>query len=261
MTQINVVKEQQNLVSKELIGIICNIVGLEQDEIQVNTELLNMGFDSLLLLTFSKQIIIKYGVEIPLNIFFLELNTIEKITNYILDNIQYTLKVEESEEKETFIQDIKEQQTEYMEIEENNFSNISDLKAIFDKQFEIVNEQNIILKQMLNGWKKKHQIRESKVEVKKCLVNKKADYYVPYQKMDLEQSKLTELELSYIKDIEQRYIGRTKKSKDNIQHFRAVYANARNSAGFNRLYKEMLYQVIAVRQKGQSSLIWMEMRF
>ena len=62
-----------------------------------------MGFDSLLLLTFSKQIIIKYGVEIPLNIFFLELNTIEKITNYILDNIQYTLKVEESEEKETFL--------------------------------------------------------------------------------------------------------------------------------------------------------------
>ncbi len=254
MTQINVVKEQQNLVSKELIGIICNIVGLEQDEIQVNTELLNMGFDSLLLLTFSKQIIIKYGVEIPLNIFFLELNTIEKITNYILDNIQYTLKVEESEEKETFIQDIKEQQTEYMEIEENNFSNISDLKAIFDKQFEIVNEQNIILKQMLNGWKKKHQIRESKVEVKKCLVNKKADYYVPYQKMDLEQSKLTELELSYIKDIEQRYIGRTKKSKDNIQHFRAVYANARNSAGFNRLYKEMLYQVIAVKAKGSKFL-------
>lgn len=278
-TMNNIIPVNNNLtrVSKELLYMIQQIAGLEENEIETDKELFSFGLDSLLLMTFGKQIVSKYGLDIPLNLFFTTLNTIDKIATYIYENCEEPVNEEPHEISKTVIE---EYSNEVAVCRDNKaiktpVENIADrkkstyemdiLQNLFEKQFAILSEQNEIIRgitlegrELGSGNYGKVQEKEqptppleNNYKVEAMTKPVKVNYFVPYKKIDLvEEEPINDLQLDYIKVIESKYVGLTKKSKDKTQKYRNVYSNARNAAGFRPLFKEMLYQIIAEKGKG-----------
>src|SRR5690606_17179468 len=46
------------------------------------------------------------------------------------------------------------------------------------------------------------------------------------------------------------YVGKTRTSKDLAQKYRRFHADPRTAAGFNRLWKELVYPIVVERSKG-----------
>ncbi|HVD60843.1 MAG TPA: aminotransferase class III-fold pyridoxal phosphate-dependent enzyme, partial [Gemmatimonadaceae bacterium] len=69
-------------------------------------------------------------------------------------------------------------------------------------------------------------------------------------------SSLTPAQQSYLEEFIPRFTARTRKSKELTQAFRSVLADTRVSAGFSRLWKEIVYPIVGRRSAG--SRIWDE---
>lgn len=67
---------------------------------------------------------------------------------------------------------------------------------------------------------------------------------------------LTSVQQAYLEEFIPRYTVRTRKSKELAQAFRSVLADTRVSAGFSRLWKEIVYPIVGRRSAG--SRIWDE---
>ncbi|MET7018856.1 aminotransferase class III-fold pyridoxal phosphate-dependent enzyme [Bacillus mycoides] len=261
-------------VTDELKDIVHMISGMEKEEMDENKNLISYGLDSILLMTLAKQLHTKYYVEIPLDVFFTTLNTLQLVAEYIAEHgvvsdvQEEEPESEEIQEEETFVEasletnkeaDIMAEETytpEAMALNSNEKTNLGMLVKVFNGQYEIMVKQNEILKVMASGSavKKKgngQKNREVKGKVKNPVLKKSEDYFKPYKKLALNQtSEVDDLQFTYIKNIEKRVNALTANSKDATQKFRSVYASNRNSAGFRPLYKEMLYQIIAEEGKG-----------
>lgn len=257
-------------VVQELKDLIHMITGMEQDEIENDRELFSFGFDSLLLMTLGKQISEKYRLEIPLDVFFTTLNTLDKISDYIVENTELP-EVEEpivaaqeiavTHTSQVPVQTIQDAELDTMVADAPETATI--LQKLFDNQYRLMSEQNEILKALVSGKEAAkdaqtvsapiNQTKSVKARAKTGKLEK-INYYVPYHKMVVkDEDQYSELELQYINAIQEKYTSLTKVSKENIQKYRSVHANARNSAGFKMIYKEMIYQIIA--ESGHGSRI------
>lgn len=67
-------------------------------------------------------------------------------------------------------------------------------------------------------------------------------------------TELTETQRAYLADLTLRYNAKTRRSKELTQEHRRWHADPRTVNGFNRLWKELVYQVVATRMKG--SRMW-----
>lgn len=275
-------------VQAELKKIINLVSGLEIEEIDSDTNLFSLGFDSLILVTFKKQIDSKYNIEIPLNEFFLELNTVEKIGQHICSNAKdiftggdSVAEIHNSTDNvygegagmQSAVPAVSTyaQQPVYEPGGDLSFDNPG-IQGLFNNQLKIMAEQIDVLKRMpgaaagaqntISGSVKAvgipaesggiNSIAEGAVQTKPEKADaEKINFYVPYKKLALnEKEKIDELKERYVKSIEAKYTGLTQSSKQNIQFYRQVYANNRNVAGFRPLLKEMVYQIVARKGKG-----------
>lgn len=270
-------------VDTEIKELISMIAGIEADEIETDKELFSLGFDSLLMMTLGKQISKKYHVEIPINEFFTSVNTLQKIEEYIVKNgdIEQLVELETSKMPATPEVEVHAESISVANPKEGknvmegatgrnkDSLDISFFQNVFDNQFTIMSEQNDIIRSLFENGSRSSQncfynqlklqqnvetVKKAQKQVQKEIKKEnyqEADYYIPYHKLELtKESELEDLQLHYLKQIEKKYTSLTKSSKQNIQNYRKVYANARNSAGFRPIFKEMLYQVIAERGSG-----------
>ncbi|MEZ5324389.1 MAG: amino acid adenylation domain-containing protein [Verrucomicrobiales bacterium] len=65
---------------------------------------------------------------------------------------------------------------------------------------------------------------------------------------------MTKSQRLFLDDLVKRYTERTAKSKALTQEYRQWHADPRTASGFNRAWKEMVYQIITVRSKGSRLL-------
>ena len=65
---------------------------------------------------------------------------------------------------------------------------------------------------------------------------------------------LTEKQQRHLDDLVARYTDRTRTSKELTARYRKVHADPRTVAGFNRLWKEMIYQIVVEKSKGSRLL-------
>ena len=81
------------------------------------------------------------------------------------------------------------------------------------------------------------------------------EVFIPFQQT--EAASAADLSLTQQQHLDQliaRYTARTRRSKELTQHYRSVHADPRAASGFRRLWKEMLYPIIAERSHG--SRLW-----
>lgn len=245
---------------EELCNIIAELTGISENKIEYDIDLISYGFDSLMLMQFSEKLKNNYHVEIPIDSFFSTLNTIKSIGDYLEKEVRQVV----SEEAAATVMEepmIKEDLESVMLLQDTPIrASISSgdadmITQLFNKQFEVMQQQNNIIKQLMQGTstafvqsdKKEEKRQAGKPEGK----DGKKDFYVPYHAIDTENhAGLTDSQYNYIKKIETLFNEKTITSKKQTQHYRSVYANARNVAGFTKLTKEMNYQIIVKEAKG-----------
>lgn len=273
------------LVLDDIIGTVHALTGIDKDDIDPNRELVSYGFDSLLLASLGKQLETKYGLVVSMDKLFTSLNTLERISEHIVENCDISSVVPDSEDYVSESIDSDDEYEEYIEPDYNFNAEIKEdphqlitenvpageinitgfSRQLFESQISLLREQNEIIMQLLSGntvntrkmvpaagtntennKKNKAAAKQTDAPAISESVNKNKEYYVPYKKMSLvETEKMEALQLQYLKNIEKKVTALTAKSKKQTQDYRAVYASNRNSAGFRPLYKEMLYQIIA----------------
>jgi amino acid adenylation domain-containing protein len=72
----------------------------------------------------------------------------------------------------------------------------------------------------------------------------------PMTKISRETEELTPAQRGHIDALVARYTARTAKSKALTTQYRGVHADPRTASGFNRLWKEIVYQIVTVKSKG-----------
>jgi len=70
----------------------------------------------------------------------------------------------------------------------------------------------------------------------------------------VESTDLTASQEAHIKNLVDRYVDKTPESKRLTAEHRPYYADPRTASGFNRLWKEMVYQIVTVKSKGSRLL-------
>lgn len=253
-------------ITDELKDIVSRISGINQSEMELERKLISYGLDSLLLMALAKQIDIKYKLQIPLNLFFSTLNTLDLLVEYIAENGH----LEETEELPVhYNQDSNNDYLEWMpdvatpeellsdstlplEIGDGN---IDKMVSVFVGQYNVMSRQNEIIRLMAGVPKKNPHVKPIAKAIVKPIVkpkeDKPLDYYTPYRKLEITQEdNLDEHQLEYIKSIENKLNILLKNSKEQTQKYRKVSDDYRNVGGFRLLYKEMLYQIIADQGKG-----------
>ncbi|OBY79529.1 hypothetical protein BBG47_11135 [Paenibacillus sp. KS1] len=272
-------KEKIKSELKEMIQIL---TGLKIEEIEDDLNLLTLGFDSLVLIQLNKQITNKFNISITLNEFFINLDTVEKITEHInkhtdwveeeeIDEVGYETEYDEpvksiSETMNTIPDAVPMNSLAAAGQAQNHSLGALDgmdaLQNIFNTQMKIMSEQLDILKGLTNPSQKPladskspPNLKQSEVIVSSpkasALAVDTKSHYVPYKKLELiDNENFNELQLTYIRNIEKKYTSFTQKSKANIQKYRKVYANNRNVAGFRPVMKEMIYQIVADTGQG-----------
>ena len=212
-----------NEIKSEIRSIIAKIAELDIEEINEEINLLSLGFDSLLLMNFKKILSTKYNIDISLNEFFLELNTIELIANYVYDNMP----------KEELRKEVEEI------IDNSN----DDFNRFMEKQIKDINKQ---LKNIVEIGQKKYLVRESYERKDNPLSNIKA--------MKLENDNLDKRQMKFIKEFTLKYNNKTKKSKEFADSTRDKLCDWINSLNFRKSIKELFYPIVL--DKAQGEKIW-----
>ncbi|MGL4308871.1 MAG: amino acid adenylation domain-containing protein [Paracoccaceae bacterium] len=76
----------------------------------------------------------------------------------------------------------------------------------------------------------------------------------PMTKISREVEELAPAQRASIDALTARYTAKTQKSKELTVHYRPFHADPRTASGFNRLWKEIVYQIVTVKSKGSRLL-------
>ena len=260
-------------ISMALKEIIKGIIGLAMNEIDQDTQLLSLGFDSLLLMNLKKDIDKKYGIEMTLNQFFLDLNTVRKMSEYIYEktkdsdlDIRYKDEFEEEQEDVTEKNMPDEKRSTLAAVPTLN--QLEMVQELFKSQMKIMSEQ-IEMIGKIHGLSTENQTDAQFLKVETHDFDERganhedvesietfAHRTIPFKESNLMRTekvneiKSDALKLKYIENVTKRYTQLTAKSKISAQAYRQVFSSPRNVAGFNPLFKEMIYQIVANKAEG-----------
>lgn len=112
----------------------------------------------------------------------------------------------------------------------------------FSKQLKNGNSKNVSPTKNNGTLSEKQQIKKGQ----------KFNHWAPIEKKN--KSGLTEQQETYLKDLIKKYTKKTKGSQALTQAQRKHLADPRSISGFNKLWKDMIYQIVVERSKG--SKIW-----
>lgn len=76
----------------------------------------------------------------------------------------------------------------------------------------------------------------------------------PVTRLEREKLKLTAGQQAHIDALTKRFNAKTPKSKALTAQYRRTHADPRTASGFNRMWKEIVYQIVTVRSKGSRLL-------
>ncbi|MEK3902760.1 amino acid adenylation domain-containing protein [Paenibacillus sp. FSL R7-0179] len=273
--------------------MIQNVSQLEIGEINEHTHFIEMGLDSIHLMQVMQKIKDKYHLNIPMNIFFESLTTINNLAEYIQTQIPEEQTVEGSSVGAGLHQSLPQQQSnlvapevraELINVSAHATATASDfprltggssVERILEEQLHLMSRQLDILQQRPhNNESDTKKLTHFSGGSNSGIVNEKTtpEYglgklhtekkepagerpFSPYTQINVNaREQLTHRQEEHIGQLIERYTAKTKKTKEYTQQYRYVYANNRNVAGFRPLLKEMVYQLISTR--GQGSKVW-----
>lgn len=241
-----------------LISIVTNVTGFNENKIETTKEFVAMGLDSIGLTQVKNAIKNVLKIEIPINELYGSLSTIEKLATYLESNFDFAIDEPQIPESETATA-INIPST----IEVADTSTGIKSERIVLEQLELMKLQLETLKHSQNRGLVEPEVKQptisavveevSEVNESKAIIPKSV--YKPYKKLNIEEEQfLSEEQAVFISNFIERLSRKTNLSKELTQKYRQVNANSRNVAGFRKIIKEIVYQIMV--KKAEAARIW-----
>ena len=288
-TSVNL-NRKDNLI-KEIQVCLKDLSGLEPEDMDVQASFLELGFDSLFLSQALIQLNKKFKTSLSFRQLFEEAASIDALASY-LDNIlepeQFAVKIEELQLSEAHSirnreasKDNNEQPEEIEKASNINSTNLinqtisqnplmstpsSALERVIAQQLQIMQQQL----SLLGGVKSELPIASIPNQTPEVSQQESSISLPSKPSLSLQSSpktaklknfgkttsstQLTPFQQQNLQDFIQKYCAKTKGSKEQAKRHRQYYADPRTLTGFNKNWKEIIYQLAGDRSKG--SLFW-----
>ncbi len=245
VTEDKKMKKSKEDLKSELKDIMVRELGIERALIEDEGSLMNLGADSLTLLNILEMINDVYGVNIPVSSIFSELDSLNKIVEYIDSNTIVEQKpVEIKGPSSSAFEDLD------LSFQTNGNMNVNE---VIQKQLEIIQMQLKVLGGQPAGSvpnvldsvpvPKSDNKKDDSMSGKGVLGNFNTKAMTITE--DIEEGKR-----EYLENLIRRFTSKTAKSKEHNQKYRTSLADNRVSAGFRPQLKEAVYPIIFKKAKG-----------
>ncbi|MEC2181359.1 amino acid adenylation domain-containing protein [Bacillus spizizenii] len=242
--------------------VISNASGIRAGEIDSNAHFIGFGLDSIMLTQFKKAIADEFNVDIPMERFFDTMNNIQNVVDYLAEAVPsaaFTPPQESVTAQEEPV--ISEAQPELEHQEHMLDKIIASQNQLIQQTLQAQLDSFNLLRNNSHSVSKEYEISQDKsslspkpVTVKKNSAQE-AKPYVPFQRQTLnEQVNYTPKQRQYLESFIEKYVDKTKGSKQYTDETRFAHANNRNLSSFRSYWKEMVYPIIAERSDG--SRMW-----
>jgi len=226
------INRDKKAIELDLKNNINILTGLTVDEINSNDNLFTLGFDSLLLMNFKKRIDAKYNISISLNDFFLKLNTVDAIANYIYNNMPEISEVFSEQQPEKSLS---------AAIYKNNGS-IPYYANIEDQINNIHSQLEHILNMSRQGYDTKESAYNTYSRSEFPRINNAA--------MIFEEDSLSAEQKKFLDGFISRYNTKTKGSKAYVSKYKPIFSDWINSLNYRTTIKELIYPIVSKGSQG-----------
>ena len=274
---------QRDLILRDLKNIFQDLSGIAAAEMDEQASFLELGFDSLFLTQAVRKIEKEMQVELSFRQLFEEAPNFDELTDLVENQISPKYFESTASNLPTVSKVGDSEDISPTDFSSNENEQAGAMQEIIQQQLQLLKMQLAILqggnintdqgnqnKNPKNQSKGKHPecctppISKTKTnensndssrnfgEKQQANKGQKFNDWAPIEKKN--KSELTEQQELYLKDLIKKYTKKTKGSQTLTQAQRKHLADPRSISGFNKLWKDMIYQLVVERSKG--SKIW-----
>ncbi len=234
----------------EMIGLV---TGIQSEEILADVNIFELGIDSLMLAQMDKRIVKRYGIDIPVRLFFAELNSPARIATHLVDQMS------EAQRRERLVALGFHAPTQAAAVSipsmapEHGAAALpapnNGLEVIVQAQLALMRDQLALLRGAppvavsasvpVAHASKSHSALPVADTGRNALRN-----------MVLHKEDVDARQLAFIRSVVDRVVAKTPKSKVHAQRYRHVLADWIATLNFSLTTKEMAYPVVAERSLG-----------
>ncbi len=285
-------ERHENIIAG-LRAIVTEKSGVNAGALAAGVSFFNLGFDSLMLLQISQGIKLKFGVDVAFRLLVEEYSTIGSLAAYLdqllpsgqLNTDSRAVELRINQSSSSFVEStpgssysvsnaMAEMEKLIRETSDGSISN--NAGRVVDDVAKLLRQQLVVMQALFNQQQSSScmniPVMPLSVDEVVHRVNApdeppKAQSASPTQSNPIQfgpwrpvntnrADSLTSIQQEYLNNFIVRYTARTRRSKELTQAHRSSLADTRVSAGFRRLWKEMVYPIIGRRSSG--SRIWDE---
>lgn len=271
--------------SERILAAVKNILqemsGINLDKMAPGATLVEMGFDSLFLTQASQALQKKFGLKITFRQMLEELTGLTELAKYIDEKLppeafpgEVVVRPSKKQKKSAPTSKLLSSLLPDVHQEVNPSISTDIVERIMKEQLQIMAQQLEMLKNISSSQphldakaeERLHQISRTKdVEIATDSPGSQLalapepkpepKFFGPFKPMEKGPSGgLTLQQQGYLDTLINRYVERTKGSKEYTKTYRSKLADPRAVAGFRQLWKEMVYPIVSTRSLG--SKIW-----
>ncbi|HEV8168997.1 MAG TPA: aminotransferase class III-fold pyridoxal phosphate-dependent enzyme, partial [Pyrinomonadaceae bacterium] len=264
---------RENLIISELRTIFGRLFGMDASEIVVDIPFLELGADSLFLLQASHAVQDKFGVRVPFRMLLDDCPTIETLALHLQQALPASFALSSPKpqpevvpvqpQPAVIVQPVVPQVAPTPQPQSNGDYTV---ESIVREQLRLMAQQLELLgaqppSQLTSQATAEAAITEVATQTEPEPVatdtgNRiEPEVFVPYRPIQTGgQSGLTARQRQHLDELIERLSRKTRRSKELMGNYRAVFADNRASAGFRQLWKEMFYPLAI--ERGIGSHVW-----
>lgn len=237
--------------------IVRDLTGIAPAEIDIEATFFELGVSSLLLIQASAAIKEKLGVEVSLTQFFEELSNLAALATYLDEQMAPEAEISSAPPAVA----IEESQPAPVINNDNSLDQLAKQLALISQQLELMRDKDRIKETQpasaLPTVPVQTRIEPAVTNNGNSSPNPVAldNEYIAYRPLITGAKRnLTEVQQRYLDALIARHTKRTQESKKYVERYRPFLADPRVPAGFNLLWKDLVYPIIAERSHG--SKLW-----
>ncbi len=249
-------------IRARLIAVTADLSGYPEGDLDADKTFLQLGFDSLFLTQLATAFQSEFGAPVAFRQLVADQPTINILAAHLAPMVTKQLKEEASppaEDINTATQMSAPIVKDQPSMKASPPGDVSGLSAVFARQLDLMRDQMEILRAVRQGAPNQETLDASEPAP---IANPPAMPHEPPADApalptgfgptlaDSEGGSLTAMQRAHIDRLSARYNAKTSSSKMRAQEGRARHADPRTAAGFNTLWKEMVYPVVVKRSKG-----------
>ncbi|MGD9733184.1 MAG: amino acid adenylation domain-containing protein, partial [Desulfamplus sp.] len=259
-----------------LADIVKKASGIDMNKVDIATDYISLGFDSLVVVRIDQGIKKNFNIEIDMGLYYEELDSPKKLLDYIAENLPSdwginsapsapeipSLKdTEPSNEVLSYLIDLSsnDPSSNYLTSTVSN-QNLFGLESLLSEQMRAMSD---LMHRQLDVLSTISRVSKPSVPSKapQIVTQSKSDTPEPpkpkmseVRAMKFDPDKLNDAQQRFIDQFIPPYIERTKSSKEYAAKHRPHLADWINTLGFRRSIKEIVYPIVSERSSG--SRIW-----